>query len=148
MSLLSDKMESRLSLDRAGGGGSGEREGDPDSPRNRGKGWEGVCREKRLASGRTKVSASFHGRGNRQWAALRARAGLGFPEPRGFVLRPDTGLYHGKPHFTSPQLTLGATLGATKPSSGCPQPPPSITEPFDNGRVCLFARSVMRNLLQ
>lgn len=37
MSLLSDKMESRLSLDRAGGGGFGEREGDPDSPWNEGR---------------------------------------------------------------------------------------------------------------
>ena len=128
-------------------GGFGEREGDPDSPWNQGKGWEGVCREKRLASGRTKVSASFHGRGNRQWAVLRAREGLGFPEPRGFVLRPDTGLYHGKPHFTSPQLTLGATLGATKPSSGCPQPPPSITEPSINGPVVLVCKEFYAKLV-
>lgn len=118
MSLLSDKMESRMSRGRAGRGGFGERGGDPDSPWSQGKSWEGVCSGKEEAG--MKVSASFHG--NRLWAALRAREGPGFPEHRhrGFVLRPDARLYHGEPHLTSPQLVLGAALWSHKASLRVP----------------------------
>lgn len=44
MSLLSGKMESRVCLDGAGGGGLGEDGSGPDSPWNPAEGWEGVCR--------------------------------------------------------------------------------------------------------
>lgn len=97
-----------MSLGGAGGGGFGEREGDPDGPWSQGKRWQGVCSGKEEAQ--MKAAASIQGRGNRLWAALRAGEGPGFPEHRGFVLRPDARLYHSKPHFASPQLTLGATL--------------------------------------
>lgn len=54
MSLLSDKMESRMSPDGAGGGGFEEREDDPDSPWK--QGWEGVCQwEKNSQRGRCRL---------------------------------------------------------------------------------------------
>lgn len=39
-----------MSLGGVGGGEFRERENDPDSPWNQGKGWEGVHMEKRIAS--------------------------------------------------------------------------------------------------
>lgn len=67
-----------MSLGGAGGGGFGEREGDPDGPWSPGKVWEGVCRGEEEA--RIRVSASIHGRGIRLWAE-RARARRG-PDSR------------------------------------------------------------------
>lgn len=89
------------------GWGFGEREGDPDGPWDQGKGWE-------KKSQRWRCLFPFMAETIGLWAAPRAREGLGFPERRGFVPRPDAWLYYGKPQFISPQLILGATLWSHK----------------------------------
>ena len=87
MSLLSDKTESRMSPDRAGGGvwrGGGWLW----QPLNHGKGWEGVCSGKEEVAG--KGSAPFLAEATAQAAVRAGRAGrAGLPEPSGFAPRPD-----------------------------------------------------------
>lgn len=118
---MSDKMESRMSLDRAGGRGFGEREGDPDSPWDQGKRWEGVCSGRRIAGDE---GVCFLSR-QRQRAVGCTEGGLA--RAQGLCSEARRMASCGKSRFTSPQLLRGQHSGATKPSFGCTQPPASIT---------------------
>ena len=137
MSLLSDKMESRMCLNGAGGGGFGEREGDPDSPWNQGKGWEGGCRgaKNRLRWRRLlpfmarATGCRLHwepGRGRDSWSP----EALFWGQAHGFITAKPA--LHQHSLYQEQHWSLKAFLQV-----------PSL-----DGCVCLFARTFMWNLFQ
>lgn len=55
------------------------------------------------------------------------QGGVGIPWAQGLCSKARPWLYHGKPHFTSPQFILGAAIWSHKTFLGCAQSPAATT---------------------